>query len=336
MSKEAFMRHVTKYLSALLTSTFFLITASVSVSAQPTLSGNDLLFNGESFFHASNIRDEMSRLAREDGVLSQGDKFNQVAISGAPMGDVINQFKNANPKPKFVITDGGGIDLMWNNCQTGDVNCGEIQTLKGQLEDYIEEMKNAGVKKFIWMCYPDPVKSYAGALKTGQDIWAVVAKEVIDATEEPIPLWVDMREAWEGHYDQYTGDGIHCTDAGGTACAVAFWEAIKADNYAFLDTTTTATKKARSIVNGAAPAITGKMVANRTVAISLTADRSADITMQLTTVSGRSVFSTKRQAKAAGLQTVEFPLGRAVTPGVYCCKVMTQQSSMQTKLLVGR
>jgi hypothetical protein len=67
----------------------------------------------------------------------------------------MTQFKNANPKPKYLVTDGGGIDLMSNNCQAGDTNCAIIKSLKKTMEEYIGEMNKSGVKPFLWMGYPE-------------------------------------------------------------------------------------------------------------------------------------------------------------------------------------
>lgn len=304
---------------------------------KPQLSGNDLLCNGESFFAASNIRDELSRLAREDGVLSSNDKFNQVAVSGVPMGTVINQFKSSNPKPRFVVTDGGGIDLMSFSCTEGDLNCAMIKNLQGQLVTYIKEMKNAGVEAFVWMCYPDPqpqMNSMWASLLKGQNTWAVAAKQIIDTTTEPRALWVDLRESWAGHYNEYTQDGIHATNAGGTASAVQFWEAMKADDYAFFNgPSVKATAPSSANNTSLSPAVNiGRTAVNGMVTLSFSTDISSDISMELTTVSGRSVLNTTQRVNS-GHQNVSLPIG-SIAPGVYCCKVKSGKVTAQSTLLV--
>ena len=52
-------------------------------AAQNTVVANDVVINGESFFAASNIRDELNRLARRDSVIGPTESFRQVAVSGA-------------------------------------------------------------------------------------------------------------------------------------------------------------------------------------------------------------------------------------------------------------
>jgi hypothetical protein len=321
----------------------FVLMATVALIHMPTyaqkpqLSGKDLLCNGESFFAASNIRDELSRLAREDGVLSSGDKFSQVAVSGVPMGTVINQFKNSNPKPRFVVTDGGGIDLMSYSCAEGDLSCSMIQNLRGQLVTYIKEMRNAGVEAFVWMCYPDPqpqMNSMWANLLKGQNTWAVAAKEVIDTTTEPRALWVDLRESWAGHYNEYTNDGIHATSAGGTASAIQFWDAMKADDWAFFnEPPVKATTPSSAGSASFAPAVNiSRTAVNGMVTLSFSTDISSDISMELTTVSGRSVITTT-QRMTSGNQAVTIPLG-SIAPGVYCCKVRSGKIAAQSTLLV--
>jgi hypothetical protein len=299
---------------------------------KPTLKGTDLLCNGESFFAASNIKDELTRLARADGVLPASESFKQVAVSGVPIGTVLNQFKSANPKPKYVVTDGGGIDLMFATCSAGDQNCSAIKDCKTTLISYINEMKKSGVKAFLWMCYPDPQKTYAGSLKTNQDIWAVVAKQVIDSTKEPKALWVDLRTTWQGHYDQYTNDGIHATNAGGTATAEAFWAAMKADDWAFFDTGVISSTT-RSMNNPLKSSIINRVVSRNSVVLSLSLSQPTGITMRMTDISGRTVAIMKKTGLVSGLQTIQFPYN-AITPGVYCLEVKGEQFSENASLLL--
>jgi hypothetical protein len=330
------MRHIfgcfLRYLTSALAVSALLMQAN---AAKPSLKGADLLCNGESFFAASNICSELTRLARADGVLPASESFKQVAVSGVPISTVLTQFKNANPKPKYVVTDGGGIDLMSNTCTTGDTNCAVVQSLKKTMKDYIAEMAKSGVKSFLWMGYPDPQGNYGGALKTGQDIWAIVAKRVMDTTTAPKALWVDLRTTWAGHYSQYTSDGIHCTDAGGTATAQAFWNAMKANDYAFFDTTAALSTQHEKL--GANPAvqlaIQSLVARNGNVAVSLSIEQPSNIALQLTTVSGRSVFMAKKQTSLSGLQTVVFPSG-ALARGIYYCEVKVGKLSSQSTLLV--
>ena len=305
----------------------------IQAYAKPSLKGTDLLCNGESFFAASNIASELTRLAQADGVLASGQNFGQVAVSGVPIGTVFTQFKNANPKPKYVVTDGGGIDLMSNNCNTGDTNCALIQQLKNTMIQYIAEMKKDGVKAFLWMCYPDPQGSNWATLKKGQDIWAVEAKKVMDVTTAPKPLWVDLRTSWAGHYSDYTQDGIHCTTAGGTATATAFWNALKADNYAFFDTGKVETINKSSGSAAAQSLLRGHVVSKNCLSLSLFLAQLAGITIRVSTVTGRTVATSAKQERIAGFQTIRVALG-AIASGVYCIEVQSGRLSEMSSFFV--
>jgi poly(3-hydroxybutyrate) depolymerase len=96
-------------------------------------------------------------------------------------------------------------------------------------------MAAGGTKKFLYMRYPGPQGSNWATLKANLDVLMPEVEKICEASTDPKCLWVDLRPVWEGHYSQYTSDGIHCTSSGGTATAEALWKAIKESN--FFDTT---------------------------------------------------------------------------------------------------
>lgn len=318
------MRHVFGHsLRTFTFATFLSASCMLAYAEKPTLKGADLLCNGESFFAASNICSELTRLARADGVLPSSESFKQAAVSGAPIASIVNQYKNHNPKPTYLVSDGAGIDLMSSN---------NMQSLGNTLKQYLEEMKKGGTKCLLWMIYPDPQGGNWGTLKTNQDLWAIEVPKIMKDVTEPKVTLVDLRKVWEGKYGQYTTDGIHCTNAGGTATAEAFWNAMKADDWAFFDTglkvstlQTTNSSRPSSIV--------GTTLKNGKVAVSLSLDKPSDIALRLTTVSGRTILSAKRQTTGSGLQTVEFKHA-ALAKGVYCCQVTAGSAKRQFALLV--
>lgn len=312
----------------------------IMYAQKPQLTPNDLLCNGESFFEMTEICSELSKLAREDGVLTGGD-FKQVAQSGQPIDVIRNNFVKANPKPKYVVTDGGGIDLMNANCQPGDKNCGAIQDCKRELELYIDEMKKAGVKAFLWMGYPE-VPSMQN-LTINQAIWTEVTKELIAQQTEPKAIYVDLLPVFEGHYEEYFSEGgffggkdyLHPNLAGSKAVAKAFWDALKADDYAFFDTTGTVSISKQTINNNRVVSghILGQVMKNGNLSVSLSVDQPSDIKLRLTTASGRSVFTAQRHAAVSGKQDVVFQTGR-LARGVYCCEIRTGKQISQSTLLV--
>ncbi len=308
----------------------------MQAQSKPTLKGTDLVINGESFFAASNIASELTRLARADGVLPSNESFKQIAVSGAYISQILGYYKNCNPKPKYLLTDGGGNDLMPSCGGTPTAECTVIKNCSNTLQQYISEMKKGGTKKFLWMCYPDPQGARYVNLKANQDVWAVETKKMVLASENPKGLWFDMRTVWQGHYSQYTSDGIHCTSAGGTACAEAFWKVMKENNYAFFDTNTTSINNENTVRNtNFLPVVSSQLVGNGNVTVSLSVDKPSNIKMQLTTLSGRNVFSADRQTAICGPQTIMFPIG-TLSNGIYLCKIQNGNLTNQSKLIIGR
>jgi hypothetical protein len=321
-------------LSVLTNATLLLVLTGSANAEPPKLKGTDLVCNGESFFEMTQICSELSKLAREDGVLTENKDFHQVAKSGQPLSVIITQFKNCNPKPKYVVSDGGGIDLMNNNCQAGDENCSMILDLKKKLQDYIAEMKKSGVKAFLWMGYPEVPGNQK--LTTGQAIWTKVTKKVIAETTEPKAIYVDLLPVFEGHYNDYfsASDKLHPVLAGSKAVAKAFWDAMKADNYAFFDTGKVSISKQtinnNQVVSGH---ILGQEMKNGNLSMSLFVGQPSDIKLRLTTASGRSVFTAQRYAAGSGKQDVVFQTG-GLARGVYCCEIKTGKQISQSTLLV--
>ncbi len=208
-------------------------------SPTPRIRASDVVVNGESFFAMSNITSELSRLARRDGYIGENESFREIAVSGSNISQIMNYYQNCNPKPLYLISDGGGIDLLMG---------GTIQSTLNTLRQYIGAMKRGGTKKFLWMRYPDPQGPFWAGLKAKHDVYNPEAERLCRASTDPKCLWVDLRPVWNGH-SEYTTDGIHASNAGGTASAEAFWAAMKRNN--FFDLSSSSTKVAfRRISNG--------------------------------------------------------------------------------------
>lgn len=308
--------------------TFTTLIAALCIQAADhttKIQASQLVTNGESFFAAGNITSELTRLARRDGYIGQNESFKTISKSGQPISVILQQYKNCNPKPTYLISDGGGIDLMRGNCS--DANCQVIKDCKNTLLQYLDEMKKSGTKKLLWMIYPDPV-NYA-TLKKNQDIWAEVVPEVIGACEDPKCLLVDLRTTWAGHYDEYTSDGIHCTNAGGTATAEAFWKAMIDSNFFDLPVAT----KPRTTVKKTSSVLRSQRVGNGTIALSLQMEHPSEVSLQLSTVSGQKVYSNVRQIEGSGVQQATFPLNNLAS-GIYFGKVTASRQTVLTKVMI--
>jgi hypothetical protein len=289
------------------------ILASGAVSfarAQTKIKANDLVLNGESFFAIANIASELTRLARADGYMDASVSVHQIAVSGAVMTGILNQYKNCTPKPTFMITDGGGNDLMGSCGGTVTPDCAEIKSALNTVQQYFTEMKNSGTKRVIWMRYADPYGSNWATLKANQDVYNPEVEKICKASETPKCYWIDMRTTWEGHYAEYTSDGIHPTAAGGTATAEAFWKFAKSIN--FFDLGATGLDAGPETAAGT---FRGQRIADRSLELSLSLDRPAEVSVRLLSLTGRTILNATTTAPA-GFRTERFPLP-AVPAGVY-------------------
>ncbi len=327
------MRHIDGFIFSLLTSAIIVTGPAVRAQEHVTkINASDLVANGESFFEASNITSELSRLARADGFIGENESFRQIAKSGYSISQILNLYKNCNPKPVYLISDGGGIDLMDFSGTCGSnptAECSLIKNCKNTLMQYLDEMKKGGTKKLLWMIYPDPQGNNWATLKRNQDVWAEVVSEVMANVTDPEVLLVDLRPVWAGHYSQYTQDGIHCLPAGGTATAEAFWEAMKENNFFDLPVFAEPLTIARTSPSG----LLGKFVGNGRISLSILLNQPSRVTLNLTTVSGRTVLTSERRLSVSGLQTVEFPLG-GIASGTYCCSVEAGRLTGRTMVVV--
>jgi hypothetical protein len=99
----------------------------------------------------------------------------------------------------------------------------------------------------------------------------------MDTCTAPKALWVDLRTTWAGHYNEYTSDGIHCTDAGGAATAKTFWDAMKANNWAFFDDQVSIQQEKFGANPAVKLAIQSQVARNGNVAVSLSIDHPSNI-----------------------------------------------------------
>lgn len=324
-----------KQVFSLCFSSMLLLICSVSfqTNAQPPrINPNDLVTNGESFFEMSNITSELSRLAREDGVIGPGEEFRTVSKSGQPLSVIVEQYKACNPKPLYLVTNGGGIDMMGSCGANPSPSCGVISGALNDLRNYIEEMKKGGTKKFIYMSYPDVFGFGEGNLKANLPVFNPEVEKICKASEDPICTWVDLRAIWQGKERQYSSDGIHCSDEGGRVTAQAFWDAIKANDWEFLRIGTSVQQKLNNNNTGSLR-ILNQIVRNGKLSMSLSIEQSSDITIQLTTMSGRSIFTAQKYVAKGDKQNISLPTG-ALAKGIYCCEVRAGNMTNQSKVFV--
>jgi lysophospholipase L1-like esterase len=311
-----------------------IFSASV-IPAQGTtkIKGSDVLINGDSFFALSGeIKTDLEKLARADGYIGSSESFRNAAVSGAKLAGITNQYSNANPKPIYVIMDGGGNDVLLTTCPTPPtVDCAAIKNAISGVQPLLDKMAAGGTKKVLWMRYAEPGGNQASVIKPKLDVLMPEIEKICRKSINPKVMWYDLRPVWgnKGIDGSYSTDGLHPTAAGAQATADAFWKAIKDSNFFDLGTPVVP----YTIVKIAPSAFMGQVVSNKSVFLSLFLAQPTAVTMRITTVSGRTVVAAVKQEQTPGFRTVQFPLG-AIAPGVYCLDVQTGNYSERSSLLL--
>ncbi len=194
-------------------------------------------------------------------------------------------------------------------------------------------MKKGGTKKVVYMSYPDVFGIGEGNLKGNLPFYNPEVEKICNASEDPKCTWVDLRAIWLGKERQYSSDGIHCSDEGGKVTAKAFWDAIKANDYEFLKIGTSVQQKSFNNSNTGSLRIVNQVVRNGKLYMSLSVDQPSDITIQMTTMSGRSVFTAQKHVVKGDKQNISLPTG-ALAKGIYCCEVRAGNMTNQSKVFV--
>jgi lysophospholipase L1-like esterase len=319
-------------LTATVCAAFF---SASTIKAQTTtkVKGSDVVINGDSFFALSGeIKTDLEKLARADGYIGSSESFRNAAVSGAKLANITTQYSNTNPKPIYVIMDGGGNDVLLTTCPTPPtVDCAAIKNAIAGVQPLLDKMAAGGTKKVLWMRYAEPGGNQASVIKPKLDILMPEIEKICRKSVNPKVMWYDLRPVWgnKGIDGTYSTDGLHPTPAGAQATADAFWKAIKDSNFFDIGTPV----EPFAIANNASSALLGRTVSHQCVFISLFLAQPTAVSIRIATLSGRIMLMKDRQGKEFGLQTVQLPLG-AIAPGVYCLDVQTARFSARSSLSV--
>jgi lysophospholipase L1-like esterase len=193
------------------------------------IKASEVVFIGESFIAAGTIPSKLSGLARAAGAIAMSESYQSFAVSGTQLttGEIPMQYDQAKAESpvKVVLMDGGGNDLLWGGqCKDGPESCAQVLMV---VQTLFQQMAADGVKDVVYFFYPDPM-GIGASIKEAQDTLRPEMKELCDSATDVRCVWVDQRESWEGHYDTYTEDGIHPTEAGSEASAKQIWDAMVA------------------------------------------------------------------------------------------------------------
>ncbi|MDB5104818.1 MAG: lysophospholipase [Fibrobacteres bacterium] len=199
------------------------------------IKGSDLLLIGDSYIALTrDITRDLEQLARQDGVLAQGDRFRDSSVSGTwmaggPYPSIPSQFGNAIAKApvKYVVMNGGGNDVMGADCgAVPTADCPAIRKAADSLKTLLARMGAKGVRKVLFFIYASAVNN--PGLNAKVDAERPVLRGLVLANPSPPCYWVDLRAAFSGHYPQYMlADGIHPSAAGSQAAAQTIWDEMR-------------------------------------------------------------------------------------------------------------
>jgi lysophospholipase L1-like esterase len=326
----------------LILNTALVCTCIFSVSmtnAQTTtkVKGSDVVINGDSFFALSGqIKTDLENLARADGYIGSNESFRNAAVSGAVLSGIANQYSNTNPKPVFVIMDGGGNNVLLTTCSTPPtVDCEAIKTAIADVQPLLDKMAAGGTKKVLWMRYAEPGSNQASVIKPKLDLLMTEVEKICSKSTKPKVIWYDLRPIWgnKGIDGTYSSDGLHPTASGAQATADALWKAIKDSSFFDTNTTSISSGHLSNIDKSFQSTFLHQIVSNNNLTLSLFLAQPGEVTMRITTFSGRTVVAAAKQEQKTGLQTVQFPLG-AIASGLYCLDIRAGRFSERTPLVM--
>jgi lysophospholipase L1-like esterase len=309
----------------------------MQAQAATKIKGNDVLINGDSFFALSGqIKTDLEKLARNDSVIGSNESFRNAAVSGSMLAAITTQYSNANPKPKYVIMDGSGNDVLLTTCATPPTaDCAAIKNAINGVQPLLDKMAAGGTKKVLWMRYAEPGGNQGSVIKAKLDVLMPEVEKICRKSTNPKVMWYDLRPVWgnKGIDGSYSTDGLHPTAAGAQATADAFWKAIKDSNFFDTGSTPTSAQQPVKIVKSAPFMLLGQGVFGNRVFLSLFLAQPGTVTMRISTVLGQTVACAEKHEQPSGFRTVQLPLG-AIAPGIYCLDIKTGRLSERSSLLV--
>jgi hypothetical protein len=189
---------------------------------------NEVVILGDTFFAATHeITTELERLGAESGVLTADEHYRdysrlvQNALALVSNG-IADQYDGAVAEGavRVVIMNGGGADALVGSCETIDQDCPVVVEAANAATALLAQMAEDGVIDVVYAFYPDaldaPTREKLDAMRP---LIRVACDEAATRCH-----WLDLRETFEGRYDDYIGaDGYNPTTAGSEAAATAIW-----------------------------------------------------------------------------------------------------------------
>jgi hypothetical protein len=196
------------------------------------ISGNEVLVIGDSFFATTHqITAYLEDAARAAGRLPIGERFrdasslteNTLALGG---NGIAAQYAAAfaEARARIVVMNGGGADVLLGSCDAVDASCPLLSSAATAAGDLFATLAADGVSQVIYAFYPDPVSA---SVREKVDALRPMIEAACQSAEVPC-LWVDLRDVFADHYDEYIeADGLNPTAEGSRATAEVIWAAME-------------------------------------------------------------------------------------------------------------
>lgn len=201
---------------------------------------SEVVLIGDSYFDATRVALDLYVHARLAGSLGPMEEYREYYQGGTQMsnGQIPAQYdaaKNDDPVINTVIMTGGGNDVLIgsaNNCLQNppeeDAGCrSALDNVFNAAEGLISAMAADGVENVIYFFYPHlPDGGFvSGAKNETLDYAYPIVRDLCESAEGTNCIFVDTRDAFEGHQNEYfLDDGIHPNDAGAQVIADLLWE----------------------------------------------------------------------------------------------------------------
>jgi hypothetical protein len=202
----------------------------MNVGEQPTngecepsgTSADEVVWIGDSWIDIpGNQKARVNELARAAGVLESNESFVDLAVSGSPIGTIVNQYTNRQAgatKVRALLMDGGGINTI-----QGGGSQASVTNVVDAFTQHLEQVASDGtVEHIVYFLYPElPTIAGVAALRPGM-------QAACSASSVPC-YFLDLQPLWEGHPEYTGGDQIHPSQAGANVIAEAIWAILEAN-----------------------------------------------------------------------------------------------------------
>jgi hypothetical protein len=192
--------------------------------------GAGVVLIGDVMLELTTFDVDLVALARASGALATDAIFRNYAAAAESFlaGDALTirgQYARAKAESPatLVIMTGGETDVLQEPCGAAPTaECAELQAAVGGLDALLAEMAADGVRDVVYVFYADPVER--PSILAGLDVLRPLAASA--CATAPLPChFLDLREVFEGRYDEFVGaDGLVWSEAGAQATAGAVWD----------------------------------------------------------------------------------------------------------------